>query len=587
MKAMEETTTNLSVNVPVMLDPARIAALVEQSICRISCELRDDYRCALESIPSSRRAAVVLNQLVDNARIAATEGLPLCQDTGYVWVLLEVGGDVLVPADIFKDVDAAVARAYEQAGLRKSLVHDALLDRSNTGDNTPAFCEIKTIPSAQPYAHLSVMLKGGGSDNASRVTMLSPGVGISAVRELVLNAVFEKGANACPPLVVGVGVGSTFDKVAGLAKHALLRKVGSTHPQPAIAELEEELLKAINGLGIGPGGFGGYPTALAVHIETASCHIAALPVAVNIGCSALRSITFDVLAGDGAKTDDSQQCRPGLDPGSSHALMNQEMCPTKDQQVGALCTSPPKRLDLPATAEQLVGLRAGDEVALFGTVYTMRDAGHLRALEHLNAHGELPYGLNGQALFYAGPTEPKNGYPCGAVGPTTASRMDFATPALLDAGITVTLGKGRRAQAVVDACARCGCIYLAATGGAAAYLAQFVTEAELVAWQDLGTEALRRLTLEGFPAFVAIDTTGATLWDEAGDAGAAEIKDVIQNPLQSSCEQLIGQHTQATNKAPDRPRIKPGVTSGLIDNAKEPEQTAKPETIRERESPHE
>jgi dTMP kinase len=174
-------------------------------------------------------------------------------------------------------------------------------------------------------------------------------------------------------------------------------------------------------------------------------------------------------------------------------------------------------ITLPATRQQLADLAVGDEVRLFGTIYTMRDAGHLRALEHLNLHGELPYNLDGQALFYAGPTEPAAGRPFGAIGPTTASRMDFATPELLEAGITLTLGKGSRSHRVVEACAKTGGVYLIAVGGAAAYLASYVENSELIAWQDLGTEALRRLTLNGLPAFVGIDARGNALWQEVQD----------------------------------------------------------------------
>ncbi|MDR0888413.1 MAG: FumA C-terminus/TtdB family hydratase beta subunit [Coriobacteriales bacterium] len=173
-----------------------------------------------------------------------------------------------------------------------------------------------------------------------------------------------------------------------------------------------------------------------------------------------------------------------------------------------------KRIDLPATREDLAGLRVGDAVELYGIIYTMRDAGHARALEYLNKNDELPYGLNGQALFYAGPTEPAASRPFGAIGPTTASRMDFAAPALYEAGITVTLGKGARAREVANACGQTGGVYLAAVGGAAAYLATFVCQSELIAWEDLGTEALRKLTLNGLPAFVAIDPTGTSLYDD-------------------------------------------------------------------------
>jgi tartrate/fumarate subfamily iron-sulfur-dependent hydro-lyase beta chain len=179
----------------------------------------------------------------------------------------------------------------------------------------------------------------------------------------------------------------------------------------------------------------------------------------------------------------------------------------------------PIRLDLPASRAALSTLRAGDSLALYGSIYTMRDEGHRRALAYLEQHGELPFDLEGQALFYAGPTPAAAGRPFGAIGPTTASRMDFATPQLLRAGITVMLGKGRRSSAVVDACAQTGSVYLAATGGAAAYLAGFVVSAEPVAWEDLGTEALRRLVVAGFPAFVAVDAQGTDLYRRRNVSG--------------------------------------------------------------------
>ncbi|MDR1083057.1 MAG: FumA C-terminus/TtdB family hydratase beta subunit [Coriobacteriales bacterium] len=173
----------------------------------------------------------------------------------------------------------------------------------------------------------------------------------------------------------------------------------------------------------------------------------------------------------------------------------------------------PIRLELPVSRKQLCDLRVGDAVALCGSVYTMRDAGHRRALEYLDEHGELPFGLAGQALFYAGPTPAAAGRPFGAIGPTTASRMDFATPRLLRAGIVATLGKGARSPHVVQACAETQSVYLATTGGAAAYLAGFVASTELIAWAELGTEALRKLVLADMPAFVAIDTSGTDLYE--------------------------------------------------------------------------
>ncbi|NTU88506.1 MAG: fumarate hydratase [Actinobacteria bacterium] len=191
------------------------------------------------------------------------------------------------------EVDAAVARAYEKARLRMSLVHDALIDRSNTRDNTPAFCEIGFRPGRGATLH--VMLKGGGSDNASRVVMLPPAAGRAGIEEAVLACVCEKASSACPPLIIGIGIGATFDKVGSLAKKALLRDVATSAKQPEVAAFEKELLEKINSTGIGPAGLGGATTALAVHINTAPCHIAALPLAINMGCSAMRSASVEFI----------------------------------------------------------------------------------------------------------------------------------------------------------------------------------------------------------------------------------------------------------------------------------------------------
>lgn len=171
---------------------------------------------------------------------------------------------------------------------------------------------------------------------------------------------------------------------------------------------------------------------------------------------------------------------------------------------------------LPATFEDLASLRAGDQVVLDGTVYTMRDAGHARTLEYLREHGELPFELEGQTLFYAGPSPAAAGRPLGSVGPTTASRMDFASPELYGAGITSSIGKGKRSRAVAEACARTGAVHFTAVGGVAALLATCVKSAETVAWPELGTEALTRLEIEGFPAFVAIDSLGNDVFSTIG-----------------------------------------------------------------------
>ncbi len=245
----------------------------------------------------NERAQAVLASLVENAEIAKREGVPLCQDTGSVWVCLEVGEENTIPATIFSEVDAAVARAYTDGRLRMSMVRNALFDRTNTTTNTPAFTEIHLVSGRA--AKLHVMLKGGGSDNASRVCMLPPSAGVEGIKREVLACVREKAANACPPLLIGVGVGATFDKVASLAKSALLREIGSPAESDEAQAFEAELLAAVNDTNIGPGALGGSPTALAVHLKTAPCHIAALPLAINMGCTALRSKTIDLIDEEG------------------------------------------------------------------------------------------------------------------------------------------------------------------------------------------------------------------------------------------------------------------------------------------------
>lgn len=278
------------------LDSNNVAEAIAFAISQLAAKLPADVRQAMAHARDEERgerARIVLDQLCDNCMIAGQNMLPICQDTGTVWVCLEIGPDVNIHGDIFSEVNDVVAHAYTQNALRKSVVRDALFDRTNTQDNTPAFCELRFVdePGA---AHLHVMLKGGGSDNASCVTMLTPSAGKQGVIDTVIARVKEKASCACPPLVVGVGVGATFDKVAGLSKLALMRPLGTPNPDPEADAFEQELLAAINETGIGAGALGGKTTALAVRVKTAPCHIAALPVAVNMGCSALRRMTIEL-----------------------------------------------------------------------------------------------------------------------------------------------------------------------------------------------------------------------------------------------------------------------------------------------------
>ena len=222
----------------------------------------------------------ILAKIVENYKIAEEDQLPICQDTGVACVFLEVGQEVHI-----QGIHAGVRQGYLEAGLRCSVVADPLR-RVNTKDNTPACIYTRLVPGDQ--LKITVAPKGAGSENMSRIAMLRPSDGAQGVKDFVVKTVAEAGPNPCPPIVVGVGIGGGFDRSAELAKRALLRPAGSPNPDPFYAEMEQELLQRINALGIGPQGFGGQTTALAVHIEVAAVHMASLPVAVNINCHVTR-----------------------------------------------------------------------------------------------------------------------------------------------------------------------------------------------------------------------------------------------------------------------------------------------------------
>lgn len=269
--------------VPVERVRDAVASLLEEAACR----LPRDYLEALEVARAQEESplgASVLDFLLANARLAEAERVATCQDTGMVVLFLEIGQEVLfTQGDLFTALEEGVRRAYR--GLRKSVVQDPLL-RENTQDNTPPIVHYEIVPGDR--VRIRALLKGFGAELMSALAMLPATAGEEGVKRFVLETVERAGPNACPPVIVGVGLGGSFDSVALLAKKALLRPLGTPNPKPHLAQLEKELLEAINALGIGPQGFGGRVTALAVHVESYPTHIAALPVAVNLNCSAPR-----------------------------------------------------------------------------------------------------------------------------------------------------------------------------------------------------------------------------------------------------------------------------------------------------------
>jgi fumarate hydratase subunit alpha len=252
-----------------------------------SCHyLPEDVLTALKKAREEEKSPVardVLDRLLENVEISAKEQIPLCQDTGAAVVMLELGQEVhIAGGDLYTAVNEGVRQGYDNGYLRKSMVSQPFSARVNTKDNTPAICYTDIVPGDK--LKISIIPKGGGSENCSRLTVLPPARGRQGIIDFAVNLVDEVGSNPCPPVIVGLGIGGTTDKTMMLAKKALLRKVGELNPDPEVAELERDILLRINNLGIGAMGYGGTVTALAVHAETFPCHIASMPVAVNMQC---------------------------------------------------------------------------------------------------------------------------------------------------------------------------------------------------------------------------------------------------------------------------------------------------------------
>ena len=266
-----------------------ITRLVEELCIEANCHLTQDiYNCLGECCKKEKSplGKDILHTLIENADIARMGNDPICQDTGMTVVFVTMGQDVHIEGGYMEDaINQGVRQGYEKGYLRKSVVSDPL-ERVNTKDNTPAIIHYEIVPGNE--FHIVIAPKGFGSENMSQLKMLKPSQGLPGIKDFVINTISEAGANPCPPIIVGVGIGGTMERCAYLSKKALLRPVNERNNNPKLAELEDELLETINKLGIGPAGFGGTTTALSVNILTSATHIAGLPVSVNIGCHATR-----------------------------------------------------------------------------------------------------------------------------------------------------------------------------------------------------------------------------------------------------------------------------------------------------------
>ncbi len=272
------------------IESSQITEAVSELCQRINFELPAEVVAALRRIregATSDVARAVLDQLLDNARLAREERIPYCQDTGLVVVFVELGQEVhLVGDDVYAAIDAGVRQGYRQGYLRPSVVANPLKRDTNTGDNTPAIVHLRMVPGDQ--LRLRLAAKGGGSENMSALWMLTPTAGKKGIVEAIVERIQEAGGKPCPPLILGVGIGGDLEKAALLAKEALFRPLGQPSEVPELADLEQEILAAVNATGVGPMGLGGAETALAVHVLSHPCHIASLPVALNVQCHAAR-----------------------------------------------------------------------------------------------------------------------------------------------------------------------------------------------------------------------------------------------------------------------------------------------------------
>lgn len=272
------------------LHVSKITQAVRDLCIKVNVDLPADVEQALKDAEKkevSPFGTYCLEQINKNVQLARSECQAMCQDTGIVVVYAELGQDLhLVGGDLTDAINAGVRAGYDEGYLRKSVVEEPVFDRTNTGDNTPAVTHISIVPG--DTCKIMVMPKGGGSENMGALAMLKPTVGKEGVVDFIVNSVSNAGGNPCPPIIVGVGIGGTMERSAELAKESLRREIGSHHPDPRYAALEDEILEKVNKLGIGPQGLGGKVTAIACHIETQGTHIATLPVAVNLNCHAAR-----------------------------------------------------------------------------------------------------------------------------------------------------------------------------------------------------------------------------------------------------------------------------------------------------------
>ncbi|HID97753.1 MAG TPA: fumarate hydratase [Thermodesulfobacteriaceae bacterium] len=450
---------------------------------------------------TSRSGRMVLEIILENARVATATGLPICQDTGIDAVFIRLGQDLRIGGDLLQAVNSGIALGTEKGFLRSSVCDP--LTRRNTGDNTPSVVHVEPVPGN--ILDISLLPKGCGSENMSCLTMLPPSAGTDGIVNTVINQVKQAGPNPCPPGIIGVGIGGTMEQAALIAKKALLRPLGEKNPRPDARDLERRITGGLNALKIGPLGLGGEVTTLGVAVELYPCHIASLPVAVNVQCHAARR---------SRAVWENGEWRFSQDQDTTGSFSS---CSTSAPAEGPSFPGQAAMVNLPLSGDTIAGLRAGDMILLNGWLYTGRDQTHRRLVEMMDRGEELPVDISGELIYYVGPSPAPPGRPVGSAGPTTSYRMDAYTPRMLALGMKAAMGKGRRSPVVRKAFQNHGAVYLAALGGAGAFLAGCIEECELTAFPELGPEALYRMKVRNFPAVVIFDINGNNHYSDVLD----------------------------------------------------------------------
>jgi fumarate hydratase class I len=450
----------------------------------------------VEASPAARDA---IAQILTNSRMCAEGRRPVCQDTGIVNVFLKVGMDVRwegFQGGLEDAVNEGVRRAYLDPDnkLRASIVDPPEGARRNTRDNTPAVIQVELVPGGE--VEVTVAAKGGGSENKSQLVMLNPG---DSIVDWVLETVPTMGAGWCPPGMLGIGIGGTAEKAALLAKQSLMDPIDMAElvargPRTEVEKLRVELYEKVNALGIGAQGLGGLTTVLDVKILMHPTHAAGKPVAMIPNCAATRHAHF-VLDGSGPAY---------LEPPSLSEWPDVQWVPDTERS---------RRIDLNALdANEVASWTPGQTLLLSGRMLTGRDAAHKRIQQLLARGDKLPVDFRGRVIYYVGPVDPVRDEVVGPAGPTTATRMDAFTEMMLSrTGLLAMIGKAERGPVAIEAIRRHRSAYLMAVGGAAYLVAKAIRSARVVAFEDLGMEAIYEFDVSDMPVTVAVDSRGSSV----------------------------------------------------------------------------